>query len=271
MIGNRKRQRSFNRILLAMGGTTILIGLILAVEIVLGGEKVCKATESWLFCQIRTSVLLNIVEGFSILVAVLLFFLEAPERNKQAHYEAWKTIDSAHGLRNSYARLQALQDLNSDRVPLRGFNAPEADLRGIDLSGADLSNAYLSGADLSNADLSNANLNHANLVETNLNNANLANSQLTGADLSYADLIEADLQEVDFVGANIVGANFVRSNLAQAYFGDVNFNQCRLDDANLQKTKFFGVENLTVEQVKTGKNWSEGIYNAKMLTRLKLK
>ena len=269
MIGNRKRQRSFNRILLALGGTVILIGSILAIEAILGGEKSCLAGESWLFCQIRASVLLNIVEGFSILVAVLLFFLEAPERSKKAHYEAWKTIDSAHGLRTSYARLQALQDLNSDRVPLRGFNAPEADLRGIDLSGADLSNAYLSGADLSNANLSNANLSYANLVETKLNNANLANSLLTGANLRDADAIEADLQEVDFVGANIVGANFIRANLAQAYLGDVDFNHCRLDDANLKKTKFFGVENLTVEQVKSSKNWSEGIYDAKMLARLK--
>ncbi|MEM6611135.1 MAG: pentapeptide repeat-containing protein [Cyanobacteria bacterium P01_C01_bin.72] len=268
-MGNRKRQRSFKRILLAIGGTTVLIGLILAVETVLGGEKSCQTTESWLFCQIRQSVLLNIVEGFSILVAVWLFFLEAPERDKKAHYEAWKTIDSAHGLRNSYARLQALEDLNSDRISLRGFNAPEADLRDIDLSGADLSHAYLSGADLSNADLSNANLSNANLVETKLSNANLSNSLLTGANISYANFIETNLQSVDFVGANIIGANFVRSNLAQAYFGDVNFNQCRLNDANLQKTKFFGVENLTVEQIKTGKNWSEGIYDAKMLTRLK--
>jgi BTB/POZ domain-containing protein KCTD9 len=267
--GNKKRQRSLKRILLAIGGTTALIGVILAVEAIFGGVKSCHRTESWLFCQIRESVLLNILEGFSILVAVWLFFLEAPERDKQAHYEAWKTIDSAHGLRNSYARLQALQDLNSDRVPLRGFTAPEADLRGIDLSGADLSNAYLSGADLSNANLSNADLSHANLVETKLNNANLAGSQLTGADISYADLIEANLQEVDFVGANIIGANFVRSNLAQAYFGDVNFNQCRLNDANLQKTKFFGVENLTVEQIKTAKNWSEGIYDAKILAKLR--
>ncbi len=265
---NKKLQRSFYRILLAVGGTTVLIALILAIEAIFGAEKACQPTESWLFCQIRESVLLNIVEGFSILVAVWLFFLEAPERDKQAHYEAWKTIDSAHGLRNSYARLQALQDLNSDRIPLRGFTAPEADLRGIDLSGADLSSAYLSGADLSNANLSHANLSHANLVETKLTNANLSNSLLTGANLSYADFIEADLQDVDFVGANIVGANFVRSNLAQAYFGDVNFNECLLDYANLQKTKFFGVENLTVEQIKTGNNWSEAIYDAKILSKL---
>ena len=267
-IGSKKLQRSFYRILLAIGGTSLLIILILAIETVFGAEKSCYPTESWLFCQIRESVLLNILEGFSILVAVWLFFLEAPERDKQAHYEAWKTIDSAHGLRNSYARLQALQDLNSDRVPLRGFTAPEADLRGINLAGADLSHAYLSGADLSNSNLSNANLSHANLVETKLNNVDLSNTRLTGADLSYADFIEADLQDVDFVGANILGTNFVRANLSQAYFGDVNFNECLLTDANLQKTKFFGVENLTVEQIKEAKNWSEGIYDAKMQSKL---
>lgn len=265
---NRKRQRSFYRILMAIGGTSLLIMLILAVETLLGAEKSCQSTESWLLCQIRESVLLNILEGFSILVAVWLFFLEAPEREKQAHYEAWKTIDSAHGLKNSYARLEALQNLNSDRVPLRGFTAPEADLKGIDLSYADLSHACLSGADLSNADLNNANLSHANLVETKLNNANLTKSQLTGADLSNADFIEADLESADFVGANIIGANFVRSNLAQAYFGDVNFARCRLNDANLRKTKFFGVENLSVEQIESGKNWSEGIYDAKLLAKL---
>ena len=268
MIGNKKLQRSLYRIAIAIGGTTLLIAVILAIETVFGAPKTCQSTETWLFCQIRESVLLNIVEGFSILVAVWLFFLETPERDKQAHYEAWKTIDSAHGLRNSYARLQALQDLNSDRIPLRGFNAPEADLRGINLSGADLSNAYLSGADLSNANLSNANLSYANLAETRLDNVNLNNSKLTGANISYASFIEAKLQNVDFVGANIIGANFVRANLAQAYFGDVNFNQCLLDDANLQKTKFFGVENLTVKQVKTAKNWSEGIYDAKMSSKL---
>lgn len=268
-MSSKQQQRSFKRILIAIGGTTALIGLILLVEAFLDGNKSCQPQEFWLFCQIRQSVLLNILEGFSILVAVWLFFLEAPERDKQAHYEAWKTIDSAHGLRNSYARLQALQDLNSDRVPLRGFTAPEADLSGINLSGADLSHAYLSGADLSNTNLSHANLSHANLVETKLNNANLTNSLLTGADISYADFIEANLQLVDFVGANIIGANFVRSNLAQAYFGDVNFNECRLNDANLQKTKFFGVENLSFQQIETANNWSEAIYDAKLLAKFR--
>ena len=125
----------------------------------------------------------------------------------------------------------------------------------------------LSGADLSNANLSNTNLSNANLVEVKLTNPNLTNSRLTGTDLSYSDCIEADLAETDFVGSNIIGANFVRANLAQARFGDVNFNECLLTDANLYKTKFFGVESLTSMQIKAAKNWSEGIYDAKLLAK----
>ena len=269
-IANKKLKRTFYRILTAVGGTTLLIALILVVETLFGGEKTCQATETWILCQIRESTLLNVVEGFSILVAVWLFFLEAPERDKQAHYEAWKTIDAAHGLKTSYARCQALQDLNDDLISLKGLNASEADLRGINLAGADLSNAFLSGADLSNANLSNANLSHANLVEANLNNANLSNTNLTGADLTYADLIEANVQNADFVGANLLGVNFVRANLAQAYFGDVNLSQSYLTDANLRQTKFFGIENLTVEQVKSAKNWREAIYDSKLSTQLSI-
>ena len=266
---NQKFQRIFYRFLTAIAGTILLIGLILIVESILGGKKLCQPTESWILCQIRESTLLNVVEGFSILVAVMLFLLETPERDKKAHYEAWKTIDAAYGLRTSYARCQALQDLNSDRVSLRGFNAPEADLRGINLAGADLSNAYLSGVDLSFANLSNTNLSQSNLVETNLNNANLNNANLAGADLSDTNFIEAELQNVDFVGANLVGANFVRANLTNSYFGDVNLALSAFTDANLKQTKFFGTENLTAEQIKKARNWQEAIYDSKMLTKLK--
>lgn len=267
-IANKKLQRTFYRVLTAMGGTTLLIALILVIEALFGGNKTCQPTEAWILCQIRESTLLNVVEGFSILVAVWLFFLEAPEREKQAHYEAWKTIDAAHGLKTSYARCQALQDLNSDLISLKGLNAPEADLRGINLAGADLSYAFLTGADLSNANLSNANLSNANLVEANLNNANLSNTNLTGVNLTHADLIEANLQNVDFVGANLLGVNFIRANLSHAYFGDVNLNKSCFTDANLKQAKFFGIENLSNEQVKSAKNWREAIYDSKLLTQL---
>ncbi len=266
----RNIRRTLFHVLTAVTGTICIIAIILVIEAIFGGKKVCLPTEAWILCHIRASTLLSVLEGFSIVVAVFLFFLETPERDKKAHYEAWKTIDAAHGLRTSYARFQALQDLNDDGVSLRGLNAPEADLKGINLASADLSYAYLSGADLSFANLSNANLANANLVEANLSNANLSNAHFTTANLGYANFIEANLHNVDFVGANLLGTNFVRANLAHAYFGDVNFSQSILKDAIVKQTKFFGVENLTAAQVKESRNWKEAIYDTALLKKLGL-
>lgn len=268
---NKTFQRTLSRVITAIAGTIALITVILAIEVVFGGKKTCQPTEAWILCQIRESTLLDMVEGFSILVAVFLFFLETPERDKQAHYEAWKVIDSAYGLKTSYARLQALQDLNEGQISLRGLNAPEADLRGINLSNADLSNADLSGANLSGANLSNADLSNVNLTEANLSNANLSNTKFNSANLAYCDFIEADLQNVDFVGANILGANFVRANLDRAYLGDVDFSQSILKDATVKQTKFFGVKNLTTEQIKSTCNWKEAIYDTALSIKLGLR
>ena len=270
-IMNRSLKRTLYRVTVAIAGTVVLITLILAIEVIFGGQKSCDPTEAWILCQIRSSTLLNVVEGFSILVAVLLFFLETPERDKQAHYEAWKIIDSANGLRTSYARLQALQDLNEDCISLRGLNAPEADLKGINLSNADLSSADLSGADLSFANLSNADLSNTNLTEAKLSNANLANVKLNAAHLSYCDFIEADLQNADFVGAILLGTNFIRANLDKAYLGDVNCSQAVFKDASIKQAKFFGIENLDLDQIKLARYWQEAIFDAILSQKLGLR
>lgn len=68
----KKVQRTIIRFLIAIIGTLGLIGLILSIEAVFGTEKSCPPPEYWLLCQIRNSVLLNVVAGFSILVALIL-------------------------------------------------------------------------------------------------------------------------------------------------------------------------------------------------------
>jgi hypothetical protein len=264
----RNVKRTIGRIASAIFGTVLLIAIVLAIETFFGAEKDCRLREAWLICQIRESVVLNIVESVSILMAVLLFVLEAPDRNKKAHYDAWKVIDSAYGLKSSYARIQALQDLNEDGVSLNRLNAPEADLKGIDLETADLSNAYMSGCDLSQAKLEKANLSHAELVESNFSNSDLNCAKLTGANLSYAHFIDANLFNVDLVGASLIGANFVGANLSQAYLGDTDLGYAKLDNANLRYTRFFGVKNLTPEQVKSAKHWEDALYDANFCRQL---
>ncbi len=240
-----------------------------------GEEQAETATEEndsqpWFFCELNESPLLNSLESFAFIMALCLFLLETPDRTKQAQYEAWQVVDAANGLRTSYARIQALQDLNEDQVSMKGLSAVEADLRNIDFHRADLSNADLSGSDLRGANLSNANLANANLANVDFSNANLANARLSNSNLADANFVEANLSNVDFVGAIITDTNFVRANLERAYFGDNSFIKTNLKDAIIRKTQFFGVENLSSAQVKSALHWQEAIYDAALTSQLGL-
>ncbi|MDJ0902044.1 MAG: pentapeptide repeat-containing protein [Xenococcus sp. MO_188.B8] len=288
----KNAKKVISRLSAAIAGTVAIMLVIFLVETALNGQARCrpitkdgegreklpetageaKATveEHWLLCEIDNSVFLNSLETFSILVALWIFFLETPDRTQKAQYEAWQVVDAAHGLKTSYARMIALQDLNEDQISMKGLSAVEADLRSINLKGADLRNADLRGADLRGANLSNSNLSNADLTHVDFSNANLANACLTSSNLTDANFVEADLSNVDFVGAIITDTNFVRANLERAYFGDNSFIKTNLKDANLKKTKFFGVENLSSAQIKSAENWPQAIYDAALTNQLKL-
>jgi Pentapeptide repeats (8 copies) len=136
--------------------------------------------------------LLEYCGSFSILIAVIFYFVEAPQRTKMRHYQAWQVINTAQGKGGSGGRIEALQELNHDHVSLLGVDVSDAFLQGVDLQDADLTRADLSSADMRNANLSGANLQAANLRWTNLINA-----QLVGADLSEANLEDVDLENAD--------------------------------------------------------------------------
>ena len=233
-------------------------------------DSLAEDEEHWFLCELDSSILLNSAETFSILLALWLFFLETPDRTQKAQYEAWQVVDAAHGLKTSYARIQALQDLNEDKIPMIGLSAVEADLKNINLKGANLRNADLSGADFRGANLSNADLSNANLADANFSNANLANTRLSSSNLTATNFVEANLSNVDFVGAILMNTNFVRTNLERAYFGDNSFIKTNLKDANIKKTKFFGVENLSAAQIKSASHWQEAIYDAALTNQLGL-
>jgi hemoglobin-like flavoprotein/uncharacterized protein YjbI with pentapeptide repeats len=195
----------------------------------------------------ENSLIAKVLEGAdttSLILALVLFIKEAPDRRKQFHYQAWSTVDAAHGVKVSYARILALQDLNEDGVSLRGLDAPGAEFVEIQLPNANLSHANLSAADLSNAYLSHADLNKANLHQTklsgaNLSDANLSFAQLTqanlsSASLSSANLICADLSRANLSGANLRNANLSGANLAEAYLTGANLKGAKISMSELQ-------------------------------------
>ncbi len=149
---------------------------------------------------------LGYLGSLSVLLAVIFYFSEAPDRLKQKHYQAWQVINTAQGKGGSGGRIEALSELNEDGVPLVGVDASGAFLQGVRLVKAELLRATFEASDLRDAVLRNSNLRYANLHSTNLRRA----------DLSGANFTEATLQDADLNGANLAGADLTDADLSDA-------------------------------------------------------
>jgi len=163
----------------------------------------------WSFLEV-----LDYAGTFSILIAVIFYFAETGERTQSRHNQAWQVINTAQGKGGSGGRIEALQSLNEDRVPLVGVDVSDAFLQGVKLEGANLLRADLRRADLRGARLTEANLELANLDFTNLRDA----------DLRKADLRDVNFQDADLSGANLAGADLAGAVLDRADLRNVDLN-----------------------------------------------
>ncbi|HEX6494607.1 MAG TPA: pentapeptide repeat-containing protein [Acidobacteriaceae bacterium] len=157
----------------------------------------------WSFLEV-----LDYLGRFSILVAVVFYFSESGNRIKQKHYQAWQVINTAQGKGGSGGRIEALQELNSDGVPLVGVDVSSAFLQGLKLERANLLRSDFSAADLRRSDLqfadfTNANLHSANFRESALEHASFQSADMTDTDLWGSNLTGAKLDDADMSGADL--------------------------------------------------------------------
>ena len=178
-------------------------------------EWVAFALSNWVFLEV-----LEYLGTFSVLVAVVFYFSESGNRTKLRHYQAWQVINTAQGKGGSGGRIEALQELNQDRVPLVGVDVSSAFLQGLHLEHASLLRSDFSSADVRNGDLARSDFTMANLTSTNLRDAALDHAQFLQANLRDADLTGASLVGADFSGATMDGAD-----LHNADFRDVKWQQ----------------------------------------------
>lgn len=205
------------------------VWVVATVSVVMMTGVILIANEDSLFGKALDSA-----DTISLIVALVLFIKEAPDRRKQFHYQAWSTVDAAHGVKVSYARFLALQDLNEDGVSLRGLDASSAELVEINLPKANLSQANLSQADLSNANLNYANFNNANLSQAKLSGANLSHANLSFACLSKVNLSSANLICADLSDANMSGVNLSHASLSGAnHLGGANLKNAKVSISEL--------------------------------------
>ena len=147
-----------------------------------------------------------------MLLAVVSYFSESKDRIKQKHYQAWQVINSAQGKGGSGGRIDALEELHADGVPLVGVDVSGAFLQDIDLSRANLLRANFRAADVRGGNFSGAQMQYGNLASANFRDANLRNADLRNATLQDADLTGANLSEADLGGVNLAKADLRNSD-----------------------------------------------------------
>src|SRR3974390_2831018 len=171
-------------------------------------EWVAHWLSNWRFLEV-----LGYLERLGVLVAVIFYFGESGDRAKQKHYQAWQVINSAQGKGGNGGRIEALEELNMDSVPLVGVDLSNSFLQGIRLRKADLVRANLDAADARQAEFQSARIEDATLRSTNLRGANLQNASLLRSVLDEADLTGADLRNADLAGASLEDVDLRKANL----------------------------------------------------------
>jgi len=170
---------------------------------------------AWLAYWLSGWAFLEVLEYFgtlSVLLAVVSYFSESKDRIKQKHYQAWQVINSAQGKGGSGGRIDALEELHADGVPLVGVDVSGAFLQDIDLSRANLLRANFRAADVRGGNLDGAQMQYVDLASANFRDANLRNADLRNATLQDADLTGANLSEADLEGANLAKADLRSSD-----------------------------------------------------------
>ena len=197
-----------------------------------GWEWIAFLLSNWSFLEV-----LEYLGSFSVLAGVLFYFSESGDRIKQRHYQAWQVINTAQGKGGSGGRIDALQELNEDKVPLVGVDVSSAFLQGLQLDHANLLRADFSAADLRGSDLQSANLTYADLHSTNLRGSNLESVSFEHANLSEADLVGSNL-----AGTKLSGSDLSSADLRSADLQNADWQQIR----NVKMANIAGVKNAPV-------------------------
>ncbi|MFY9801931.1 MAG: pentapeptide repeat-containing protein [Candidatus Acidiferrales bacterium] len=183
---------------------------------------------NWKFLEV-----LEYMSSLSILVAVIFYFSESGDRAKQKHYQAWQVINTAQGKGGSGGRVEALQELNADRVPLVGVDVSGAFLMGVRLEGSKLVRSNFSAADARNSDFSYADFSDADLHAANFRYSNFYKSSLQRAQLDDADMVGANLSGADLSGASLANTDLRNTDLSGIIWRSIS----NIKNANLHGAK----------------------------------
>jgi hypothetical protein len=198
-------------------------------------EHLSDRLKKWAFLDV-----LERIGHLAVLVAVVFYIVEVPERRKVKQYYAWQIINSLKGSRTDGGRKYAIQDLLRDGVSLAGIELIYAILPNMDFRNGDLRQGRFEGAELLDANFQHAVLSGSRFGQSLLNRANfsdacLKNVEFTEARLDNADFSHADLEKASFYRARLTNAAFVDSNLSEATLALADFTGVDFSKADLRR------------------------------------
>ncbi|MGA2420817.1 MAG: pentapeptide repeat-containing protein [Candidatus Acidiferrum sp.] len=199
----------------------------LAVE--WGWEWIAHFLGNWAFLEA-----LDYLSRLGVLVAVIFYFAESGERARQRHLQMWQVMNTAQGKGGSGGRIEALQELNHDHVPLVGVDVSGAFLRGLKLHKANLLRANFSTVDARDGEFAEADFSFAEMQSGNFRNGNFVRAVLRDADAS-----DGDFSSASFSGADLSRADLSNADLREADLRDVQWK----DIASVKGANISGVKN----------------------------
>jgi hypothetical protein len=177
---------------------------------------------------------LEYLSSFGVLVAVIFYFAESGERSRQRHFQMWQVMNTAQGKGGSGGRIEALEELNHDHVPLVGVDVSGAFLRGVKLHKAELLRANFRAVDARDGEFSEADFSFAEMQSGNFRNGKFAHALLRDADCSDGDFSSADFSGVDLSRADFSNADLRGADLRDAQWKGI---------ASLKMANIYGVKN----------------------------
>jgi uncharacterized protein YjbI with pentapeptide repeats len=179
-------------------------------------EWVAFLLSNWAFVEV-----VEYAGTLSLLIAVFLYFHDADNRIKQRHFEAWQVINTAQGKGGSGGRIDALQELNEDGIPLVGVDVSGAFLHGVQLHDGRLRRANFNAADVRNSNFDNASLQDADLRSANFRNSSFQSASLSGAQMNDADFVASNLDNADLSGADLENVDLRSASLKRVAWSGI--------------------------------------------------
>ena len=204
---------------------------------------------------LRTSTAKNILSiaealgKLTVVVGILSYIIEAPERAKQQHYQAWQLINGARTSPGEAGRSIAIGVLVGDHVPLIDLDLKKGNFQDKDFRGA-----QMPGVDFTEANVDRVNFSCKTgfyvsehwipgfdyCLPTNLQAARFATERIIKANFDYANLKDATIGARKEGVTTLEDTTFLHTTMSNTTIQTSKVRNATFDDADLQSSQWLG-------------------------------